>query len=143
MPSTDRSPKPTRWGHRVFLRDFYASWYALADVEPFYRFDHDTVDPLRVGGGIGYVLNHRLQLQFIHHTQFTRPSNGGGLEYTDEIFRLNIKIGLLCFVKTPSDLCEAWLHCSQMPNGTSMMNPAATEMSRNGTATSQTTVTIG
>ena len=70
------------------------TWYALADVEPFYRFDHDTVDPLRVGGGIGYVLNDRVHLQFIYHTQFTRPSNSGGLEYTDNIFRLNIKIGL-------------------------------------------------
>ena len=42
----------------------------------------------------------------------------------------------LCLVKTPWDLCEAWLYCSRMPNGTSMMNPAATEMSRNSTATS-------
>ena len=50
---------------------------------------------------------------------------------------------LLCLVKIPSDLYEARLHCSRTPNGASVMDLAATEMRKNGTATSQTTVTIG
>ena len=32
------------------------TWYGLADVEPIFRFDHNTIDPLYVRGGIGYVL---------------------------------------------------------------------------------------
>jgi hypothetical protein len=69
------------------------TFYGLADVEPYYRFDRDQVDPLRVRGGLGYVLNDRVRLEFIYHAQYTRP-DGGDLEYTDNIFRLNVKIGL-------------------------------------------------
>ena len=70
------------------------TWYALADVEPFYRFDKDTIDPLRVRGGIAYIVSSRVRVEFIYHAQFTRPSGSSGLEYTDNIFRLNIKIAL-------------------------------------------------
>ncbi len=68
------------------------TWYGLADVEPIYRFDHDTIDPVYVRGGLGYVLNDRVRLEFVYYAQFTRP-NQGALEYTDNIFQLNIKIG--------------------------------------------------
>jgi hypothetical protein len=64
------------------------------DVEPIYRFDKNWVDPLRVRGGLAYVLNDRVRVEFIYHAQFTRPAGSSGLEYTDNIFRLNIKIGL-------------------------------------------------
>jgi len=67
------------------------SWYALADVEPIYRFDRGTVDPLRFRAGLGYVMNNWVTLEFQYYAQFTRP-NGGSLQYTDNIFRLNIKI---------------------------------------------------
>jgi hypothetical protein len=70
------------------------TWYALADVEPFFRFDRDTIDPLRVRGGIAYIVNSRIRMEFIYHAQFTRPTGSSGLEYTDNIFRLNIKIAL-------------------------------------------------
>ena len=33
-------------------------------------------------------------VEFIYHAQFTRPSGSTGLEYTDNIFRLNIKIAM-------------------------------------------------
>ena len=69
------------------------TWYGLADVEPIYRFDHNTIDPLYVRGGLGYVLSDRLRLELIYYAQFARTS-GGSLAYTDNIFQLNIKIGL-------------------------------------------------
>ena len=68
--------------------------YALADVEPYYRFDRHRIDPFRVRGGLGYVLNDHIRLEFIYHAQYTRPEGSSGLEYTDNIYRLNIKIGL-------------------------------------------------
>jgi len=70
------------------------SWYVLADVEPIYRFDKDRVDPLRVGGGIGYIVSSRLRVEFIYHALFTGPSGSSGLEYTDNVLRLNVKIDL-------------------------------------------------
>ena len=70
------------------------TWYALTDVEPFFRFDRDVVDPLRIRGGIGYVVSQHLSVEFIYHAQFTRPAGSSGLEFTDNIFRLNFKIGL-------------------------------------------------
>jgi len=69
------------------------TWYGLVDVEPFYRFDKGTIDPFRVRGGLAYIVSRRVRVEFIYHAQFTRPA-GGGLEYTDNIFRLNIKIAL-------------------------------------------------
>jgi hypothetical protein len=45
--------------------------------------------PLATGRG---VLHGRVQTEFIYHVQWTRPN--GSFEYTDNIFRLNIKIGL-------------------------------------------------
>ena len=62
-------------------------------MEPFYRFDNDTFDPVRVRGGAGYVINSHLTCELIYGAQFTR-SNGGSLEFTENIIYLNIKIGL-------------------------------------------------
>jgi len=70
------------------------TFYGLVDMEPYYRFDRDEVDPFRVRGGIGCVLTDRIRMEFIYHAQFTRPEGSSRLEYTDNIFRLNIKIGL-------------------------------------------------
>jgi len=70
------------------------TWYALADVEPIYRFDKERIDPLRVRGGIAYIVSNRVRVEFIYHAQFTRPAGSSGLEYTDNIFRLNVKIAL-------------------------------------------------
>ncbi len=70
------------------------TWYTLLDVEPFYRFDKGTIDPFRARAGIAYILSDRIRMEFIYHAQFTRPSSGGGLQFTDNIFRLNIKIAL-------------------------------------------------
>jgi len=70
------------------------TWYGLADVEPMYRFDKDIIDPLRVRVGLAYIVSSRVRVEFIYHAQFTRPADSSGLEYTDNIFRLNIKIAL-------------------------------------------------
>ena len=70
------------------------TWYALADAELFYRFDRDVIDPLRLRGGIAYIVNGRFTVEAIYHGQYTRPAGSSSLQYTDNIFRLNIKIGL-------------------------------------------------
>ena len=69
------------------------SWYLLADVEPIYRSDTGQIDPLRLRVGLGYITNRRLLMEFHYFAQYTRPG-GGGLAYTDNIFRLNLKIAL-------------------------------------------------
>ena len=96
---TDTSRLRSRFGAEFPLTSRARAWepktcYGLADVEPYYRFDRGEVDPLRVRGGIGYVMNDHIRLEFIYHAQFTHPDGSSGLEFTDNIFRLNIKIGL-------------------------------------------------
>jgi|JI10StandDraft_1071094.scaffolds.fasta_scaffold252431_2 hypothetical protein len=66
------------------------SWYGIVDVEPMYRFDTNSIDPLRLRAGLGYVIGGGKRVEFIYHAQWTRPSNGG-LDYTDNIFRINFK----------------------------------------------------
>ena len=80
------APREKAWKYRTF--------FGFADVEPFYRFDKDVVDPLRVRGGMGYVLNDRIRLEFIYYAQFAREEEGESLEYDENIFRLNMKIGI-------------------------------------------------
>jgi hypothetical protein len=70
-------------------------FYGIADIEPYYRFDKNQVDPLRIRGGIGYIMKSApLRVEFMYHAQYTQPTEESGLIYTDNIFRLNIKIGL-------------------------------------------------
>lgn len=94
---SDTSRFRTRFGVEFPLTSRARAWqkktfYALVDVEPFYRFDHDEWDPVRIRAGIAYIFAGRCRAELIYHAQFTRPS--GSLEYTDNIYRLNIKIGL-------------------------------------------------
>jgi hypothetical protein len=70
------------------------SFYGLADAEPYYRFDKGWVDPFRIRVGVGYIVDERFRFEFIYHAQYTHPSGNSALVYTDNIFRLNIKIGL-------------------------------------------------
>jgi hypothetical protein len=46
-----------------------------------------------VRGGLGYVLNHRVRLEFIYTAQFSRASSGA-LAYAENQFELNLNIGL-------------------------------------------------
>jgi hypothetical protein len=88
----------SRFGAEIPLTSREKAWspgtfYALANLEPFYTFGQHGINPLRAAGGLGYILRHNIQLEFYYYAQFTRP-NGGSLEYTENIFRFNIKIGL-------------------------------------------------
>jgi hypothetical protein len=67
------------------------TFYAWTDVEPIWRSDTEHVDPLRWRTGLGYIASPRLIVEFQYYAQYTRPS-GGGLRYTDNIFRLNFKL---------------------------------------------------
>lgn len=66
------------------------TWYGLADVEPSYRFDEHKIDPVRLRAGLGYIVSNRLRLEFLYGAQFSRPNNGG-LQYTANQFRLNVR----------------------------------------------------
>jgi hypothetical protein len=90
----------SRFGVEIPLSSREQAWqpgkfYTLADVEPYYRFDKKQIDPMRIRVGLGYILKPLpLRIEFIYHAQFTHPTAGEGLQFTDNIFRLNIKIGL-------------------------------------------------
>jgi len=95
---TNSSRLRNRFGIEIPLTSNLHAWqpktfYALADAEPYYRFDKGQVDPFRIRAGVGYIMDGRIRMEFIYHAQYTHP-NGSSLKYTDNIFRLNIKIGL-------------------------------------------------
>jgi hypothetical protein len=66
--------------------------YVLAEIEPIYRSDNDNIDPLRLRVGIGYIASSAVAVEFQYFAQYTRPG-GGGLKYTDNIWRVNFKLG--------------------------------------------------
>ncbi len=70
------------------------TWYALADVEPIYRFDKGTIDQVFERGGVARILSDRLHLELIYSAQFSHPTGGSSLELTENIFRVNLKLGL-------------------------------------------------
>jgi uncharacterized protein (TIRG00374 family) len=70
------------------------TWYGRVDVEPFYRFDKNTVDPLRAEVALGHILSDHVRLELVYSAQFTRPSGASSLEFTENIISLNFKIGL-------------------------------------------------
>lgn len=89
----------SRFGGQVPLASAGRAWqpktfYVLADVEPFYRFDRSEWDPVRVRGGLGCILNARVRVELIYTAQFTRSSPGRSLEYYNNIVELNVRIGL-------------------------------------------------
>lgn len=70
------------------------TFFVLTDVEPFYRFDVDEWEPLRVRGGLGYVMNDRVRAELIYTAEFDRTSPGSSLSYNHSAVRLNISIAL-------------------------------------------------
>jgi hypothetical protein len=70
------------------------TFYGFTDVEPFYRFDKSEWDPVRVRGGLGYIISSRMRMEAIYTAGFTRSSSNSSLEYDNNIFELNIKIAL-------------------------------------------------
>jgi hypothetical protein len=67
--------------------------YLLGDFEMMYRSDEAFMETVRARAGVGYVANHHLHVEFIYHLQLTRQVPSDRLAYTDNIFRLNFKIG--------------------------------------------------
>jgi hypothetical protein len=70
------------------------TFYALTDVEQFYRFDLDSWEPLRVRGGVGYVMSDRIRAELIYTAEFDRSSPGSPLSYNHSALRLDISIAL-------------------------------------------------
>ena len=69
------------------------TWYGLSDVEYFYRLDDEYLERYRIRGGVGYVLSKTWRAEFIYHAEFT-GGNGVQKAYTNNIWRLNIKLSL-------------------------------------------------
>ena len=69
------------------------TWYGLADVEPFYRFDQNTFNQVRLRFGGGYILNDRLRIECIYTAIFSQQ-NGSGLEFSENRFQITARIGL-------------------------------------------------
>jgi hypothetical protein len=67
------------------------SWYALSDFEFFYTFEKGYFDRFRQRFGVGYVLDKQWKAEFIYHIQMLRDSQDHNPEWTDNIFRLNMK----------------------------------------------------
>lgn len=59
-----------------------------------YRSDEAFMESVRARAGAGYVANHHLRLEFIYYLELSRKVPSDPLTYTDNIFRLNFKIGL-------------------------------------------------
>lgn len=76
-------------GRRI---DAAGSLYGFVDVEPMYRFDRDTLDPLRLRVGFGFVIHEFVRCEVIYTMQYTRPNPGDSLDWTENIYRLNFKI---------------------------------------------------
>jgi Protein of unknown function (DUF2490) len=68
------------------------TFYILADCEPFYRFDKNMVDVIRLRMGPGYVINEKFRLEAIWRMQLTRGVQSDPLDYTDNTFRINLRI---------------------------------------------------
>jgi hypothetical protein len=49
---------------------------------------------VRFRAGLGYVTEDRIRIEFIYHTQWGQASGSDSLVYNENIFRLNIKVGL-------------------------------------------------
>jgi len=88
-----------RFGVEIPLAGVARAWrtdtyYAIADVESFYRCDLNEWDAVNSRGGIGRVLNHQMRLELIFTAQFALTPAAHEIERTDNMIRLNLKIGV-------------------------------------------------
>ena len=70
------------------------TWYGLSDFEFFYTFEKGYFDLFRQRFGAGYVVNKKVKAEFIYHLQLKKTASGLHPEWTDDIFRLNVKYGI-------------------------------------------------
>jgi hypothetical protein len=67
------------------------TYYGFTDFEMFYTIEKGYFDRFRERLGIGYVLDAHWKVEFIYHIQMLKKSKDLNPEWTDNIFRLNIK----------------------------------------------------
>lgn len=67
-------------------------WYALTDVEAFYRFDASEWDLMQLRAGVGVTINEYVRLELIYYMQFARAGNDDSFDWTGNIYRLNVKV---------------------------------------------------
>jgi hypothetical protein len=70
------------------------TFYALANVEPMYRFDHDVIDPSRGQVGLAYIVNARIRVEGLYYANWDRVAPDDELAFTKNIWRLNVKVGV-------------------------------------------------
>ncbi len=68
--------------------------YALTDFEMFYTFEKGYFDRFRERIGLGRVIDKHWRVELIYHIQLLKDSKDVNPEWTDNIFRLNIKLSL-------------------------------------------------
>ena len=59
-----------------------------------YRFDKDEVDPMRAQVGLGYIAGPRIRVELLDYANWGRVSPSNDLGFTQNIIRLNVKVGL-------------------------------------------------
>jgi hypothetical protein len=65
--------------------------YALTDFEFFYTFEKGYFDRFRDRLGVGYVIDKHWRVEMIYHIQLLKSSEDLNPEWTNNIWRLNIK----------------------------------------------------
>jgi hypothetical protein len=69
------------------------TFYGLIDIEPFWQ-SGAGLNMFRFRAGLAYIPNNRVRVEFIYHTQWGQSTGSDALVYNQNIFRLNIKVGL-------------------------------------------------
>jgi hypothetical protein len=88
----------SRFGAEIPLTGVANAWkpktfYTLLDVEPFWVAG-EGLTMFRFRTGLGYIPNDRLRVEFLYHTQWGQAAGSDALVYNQNIFRVNLKIGL-------------------------------------------------
>jgi hypothetical protein len=88
----------SRFGAEIPLTSLANAWkpktfYGLFDVEPFWQLG-SGLNMFRFRAGIAYIPKNRIRVELIYHTQWGQSTGGDALVYNQNIFRLNIKVGL-------------------------------------------------
>lgn len=88
-----------RFGIETPLTSHEKAWkintfYGIANVEPMIRFDKDDLDPMRAQVGLGYLANPRVRVELLYYANWGRVAPSNDLEFTENIIRLNVKVGL-------------------------------------------------
>lgn len=89
----------SRFGAEIPLTSLERAWkpktfYVIAENELFFRFEKAALDHWTIRGGVGYINHGHLRLEFTYSAHFGRGTTDSPPEYDQNVFRLNIKVGL-------------------------------------------------